>query len=272
MKKVFFFVGFVMMIGLFQSCNNTLNDKSETESSNQIFVNNFNQNKDFIKSIFSHENGARSVSDEDSAEIDYYINNPDVLYDDLMNEENGSLYIDFFNSLADGTVTSIDEILENTKKLVGEDEYNMMIDNISDINDIDLNKDLYNRAAWGIDKKVHLFAGATVSLVAATAVYAATPMVAVKAKIITAAAVAAASGITAGALKELWDSCGHGTVDFYDFLATSAGAVAATTVSTAVGAITIAITTKPTAAVIICGVFSVICGAETLNYYKIMRG
>lgn len=224
-----------MMFGLFQSCNNTLNDKAETESSNQIFVNNFNQNKEFIKSIFSHKNGARSVDDEDSAEIDYYINNSEALYDDLMNEENGSLYIELFNSLADETVISIVEILKNTKKLIGEDEYNIMVENISDIGDINLSNDLYSRAAWGIDKKVHLFAGATVSLVAAAAVYAATPMLAVKAKIITAAAVAAASGITAGALKELWDSGGHGTVDFYDFLATSAGATAATTVSLLLG-------------------------------------
>lgn len=87
----------------------------------------------------------------------------------------------------------------------------MKIDNITDINDINLNSDLYCRTAWEIDKTVHFFAGATVSLAAATFVYAATPMLDLKAKIIT-------------------------------------------------------------AAVIICGVFTSICGVETLKYYNIMRG
>lgn len=34
-----------------------------------------------------------------------------------------------------------------------------------------------------------------------------------------------AAAIAAGALKEVWDGMGHGTQDFWDFVATAAGGV-----------------------------------------------
>lgn len=209
--------------------------------------------------------GARSVEQEnsDDALIAYYLENPEALYTALMEEENGAELLGFLSVVSDENCT-VDSVLSSAKQLLSEDDYATLE---LQTDEIQKNAIIINESrAIDTDKKAHFFAGAGVALVAASLIYATTP-IAVPGKITAAAAVAVATGVAAGALKELYDYVsGKGVVDVNDFWATGLGAAVGGVVVVGVGSVVTAFTFSTTGAAIICGVLGGIFSYYALQY------
>ena len=129
-----------------------------------------------------------------------------------------------------------------------------------------VNSDCCESRAIAVDKQAHIFAGAAVAMAASSVIYATISPVFVAKKIVAAAALSVAAGTTAGALKELVDYYDpNGTVDSGDFWATMLGSGIGATVSTGVASISFALLRSTTGAVIINGVFAIVCGYTALH-------
>lgn len=240
---------------------------SDTEHSRSVFLSTVEENSAFIKDAIVDYGDLSSRSTENpeeySEEIENYLNNPELVYNDLIDTESGQDYIDYLVTIS--TTTSVDGILEAVRPLVNEEQYQEIVSHIPTLQEA--RQFAHSRGARGIDldKQAHAFAGASAALITAAVVYVATPHFFVPAKIAAGAALGVAAGITAGALKELLDSWGYGTVDFMDWVYTAGGAAIGGVVAGGIASVSVAIGIGFDGAAIIIGTMGAVLGITALR-------
>jgi len=168
-------------------------------------------------------------------EIDYYLNNPDIVVEELLKEEQGEEYLDYIYTTLITNDSKI--ILEKAKPLITDEQYNELYEQAKKI------ETTPNATAKGIfedrpDYYSHLMAGAAVTAAAACVVYYAAKWFQTWIKISTLLVIATALGILAGLLKEVYDYFDpDSTSEMGDFFFTTVGSVTAGILTTAFGII-----------------------------------
>lgn len=150
--------------------------------------------------------GSRSIEMEDAGglteeEIDEYLDNPDQLIDDLLEEENGEVTLDYLYTIF--TSDDSEEILEAARPLIGEEDYTSLKEQAQQIKD-DINRGSSSRS-MADDNLAHIVGGAGVAFLVSGFAYIFTPSIRFVAKLGCIVACSIAAAAFAGFLKELVD-------------------------------------------------------------------
>ena len=223
----------------------------------------FEDNKDFMrkyllteKNTYTSKGEAQELTEE---EINYYLNNPDILVDEMLKEEQGEEYLDFVYTTLVTSDCKI--ILEKAKPLITEEQYLEIKTNISLIeteiydNDQFVSKSVSNETS---DKYLHVMAGAAAASLTACLVYLFaswwTPWVKVGAVLALGVSVA----LLAGAAKEYYDdSTNTGNCELEDFIVTGIGGYISSGLCTILGSLSIVLTQSTFLAGVVSGIIAV---------------
>ena len=249
----------VFLTGCKDSLNVSITTSEKSTSANIVSA--ITENKVLLQECLIGSQRSADLTEEEEL-ICAYLENPESLYVDLNSSEDGKKFLQFYEIMNNSESTT-EEILFCAKELLSEEEYETLLQTVSEIETS--TEELSSRAVT-VDKYAHVFAGAAVAMATTSAVYACTPSILVARKVAAAAALSVSAGVTAGALKELVDYFVPGwCVDFGDFVATALGSGIGTVFAAGVTSISYALLQSTTGAVIINGVFAVVCGYTALH-------
>ena len=249
----------VYLTGCKDSLNITILTRENSSSENIISA--ITENKALLQECLIGSQRSADLTEEEE-QIRAYLENPESLYEDLNSSEDGKKFLLFYEIMSNPESTT-EELLACAKEILTEDEYEALFQSV---NEMEITSEEVCSRAVTVDKYAHIFAGAAVAMATTSAIYACTPGIFVAKKVAAAAALSVSAGVTAGALKELWDYFDpNGTVDFGDFIATALGSGIGTVFAAGVTSISCALLQSTTGSVIINGVFAVVCGYTALH-------
>ncbi len=237
----------LLLIFIFSGCQLFIGDRN-LEIKKKVVSQAFEDNKDLMREYLITERDTYTSKGESAGlteeEINYYLNNPDIVVEELLEEEQGEEYLDYIYT----TLTTTDNkiILEKARPLITEDQYSEIKAQIDSIDDVTYNNEQFisKSDANGPDKYLHLMAGAAVAAITACSVYLLAkwnPWVKVGAIL----GLGVACALLAGAAKELYDltddSCDP---NFDDLIVTTLGGFLASSLCTILGSLSIIISEK----------------------------
>lgn len=221
----------LILVFCFSGCENFIGDRS-LQVKKAVVVETIKENKDMLRQVMSSEllsMTGRTLAEADeipAEEIDYYLNNPDEMVNDMLKEENGEDYLDFIYT----SIVSTDHelIMEKAKPLMSEEDYLSIVDQAQQIQSFEEANGATSKGLLPIqsDKDLHAIGGAAIAALTASVVYlCAWGFFGWVVKAVAVLAFSIAIAALFGAIKELKDSMdpAHHEISFLDFWATVGG-------------------------------------------------
>ena len=251
----------LLLVFIFSGCQLFIGDQ-ELEMKKSVVSKAFEENKDAMRAYIVAENNSQVSRGEtpelSEEEINYYLNNPDIVVEEMLNEEQGEEYLDFVYTTL--VTSDFKIILEKAKPLITEEQYLEIKTNISSIEtEIYDNQNISrSNSDENIDKYFHVMAGAAAASLTACLVYLGASWWTPSVKVVAALALGTAAALLAGAAKEIYDltddTC---NAEFEDFMATTIGGFISSTICSILGALSVALTQSTVLSGIVSGVIAV---------------